>query len=134
MTTSSDSSLTGQARVQPASSGKWLKYYRGSGRQNPIIRVSTGGIEALALTGSGEATASVYVPCAPPSVPSYNASQPYAVIGEVRIDGRAKTAGMSLRQALTDFAYQLTEHAYKLAECRDHRAFPKELPRYNKDR
>ncbi|GHI04450.1 hypothetical protein [Streptomyces cellostaticus] len=37
---------------------------------------------------------------------------------------------MPLRQALTDFAYQLTQHAYKLAECKDSRGFPKELPRY----
>ncbi|MFF2509679.1 hypothetical protein [Streptomyces sp. NPDC058086] len=75
----------------------------------------------------------MYVPCAPPGVPSYNASQPYAVVGEARI-GPAKATGVPLRQALTDFAYQLAKHAYKLAECKDPRGFPEELPRYEHDR
>ncbi|MFC9464950.1 hypothetical protein [Streptomyces coelicoflavus] len=88
-----------------------------------------GDIEALALTGS-RATSSVYVPCAPPSVPSYEASQPHAVIGETWVYGQAKATGEPLRQDLTDFAYQLAVHAYQLAECKAPRDFPKELPRY----
>ncbi|MEV6536732.1 hypothetical protein AB0M86_45490 [Streptomyces sp. NPDC051639] len=130
VTTSDDSSLSGEARVQPTSREKWLAYYRGSGGKNRIIRVSVGGIEALAQVDSGADTSSVYVPCAPPSVPSYNASQPYAVVGEARIHGTARATGVPLRQTLTDFAYQLAQHAYKLAECKDPRAFPEELPRY----
>lgn len=134
VTTSNDSSISGEARVQPISRERWLAYYRGSGGQDRIIRVSVGSIEALAQVNPGADTSSVYVPCAPPSVPSYNASQPYAVVGEARIDGPAKATGVPLRQALTDFAYQLTKHAYKLAECKEPRDFPEELPRYENNR
>ncbi|MGX4691709.1 hypothetical protein [Streptomyces sp. JNUCC 63] len=76
----------------------------------------------------------MYVPCAPPGVPSYNASQPYAVVGEALVYGRAKVTGVPLHQALTDFAYQLTKHAYKLAECKAPRDFPEQLPRYEERR
>ncbi|MCX4435899.1 hypothetical protein [Streptomyces mirabilis] len=134
VTTTNDSSISGEARVQPTSREKWLAYYRGSGSQNRIIRVSVGEIEALAQVDPDADTSSVYVPCAPPGVPSYNASQPYAVVGEARTHGPAKATGVPLRQALTDFAYQLAKHAYKLAECKDPRDFPKELPRYENAR
>ncbi|GGL11936.1 hypothetical protein GCM10010094_86090 [Streptomyces flaveus] len=68
--------------------------------------------------------------CAPPVVPSYNASAAYAVITEVSIGGDAKATGATLRQTLPDVAYRLTEHAYKLAECKAPRDFSEELPRY----
>lgn len=129
VTTSDDSTLSGKARVQPLSRDKWIEYYRGPGRQHEVIRVTVGDIEALALTGSS-AVSSVYVPCAPRSVPSYNASQPYAVVGETWVYGEAKAAGKPLRQDLTDFAYQLAAHAYQSAECKAPRSFSKELPRY----
>lgn len=89
-----------------------------------------GDIEALAQVGTHAATSSVYVPCAPPGVPKYNASEPYAVVSQVSISGPAKAKGVPLRQTLTDIAYQLTQHAYKLAECKNHRDFPRALPRY----
>jgi hypothetical protein len=130
VTTSGDASLSGEARVQQVSRDKWLDYYRGSGSQNRIIRVFVGDMEALAQIDSGETTSSVYVPCMPPAVPAYNASRPYAVVGEARVYGSAKGKGVPLRQTLTDFAYQLTQHAYHLAECKNARDFPKELPRY----
>jgi hypothetical protein len=130
VTTSDDVSLSGEARVQPASREEWLEHYRGSGVRHRIIRVSVGDIEALAQIDPSADTSSVYVPCAPPGLPKHDASQPYAVIGETRIYGRSKATGVPLRQALTDFAYQLTKHAYKLAECKDPRHFPVELPRY----
>ncbi|MFE0389441.1 hypothetical protein ACFW1F_36065 [Streptomyces bungoensis] len=127
--TSDDSWLSGEARVQPASRAEWLDYYGPSGGQR-VIRVSVGDIEALAQVGTHAATSSAYVPCAPPGVPKYNASEPYAVVSQVSISGPAKAKGVPLRQTLTDIAYQLTQHAYKLAECKDHRDFPQELPRY----
>ncbi|MGW0770382.1 hypothetical protein [Streptomyces sp. NPDC002676] len=130
VTTSSHSLLSGQARVQPASRKEWLEHYQDSGEQNRIIRVSVGKIEALAQIDSSGATSSVYVPCTPPRVPEYNAAEPYAVIGEAWINGPAKVKGVPLGQTLTDFAFQLTQHAYKLAECKGARDFPQELPRY----
>ncbi|MFI1365323.1 hypothetical protein [Streptomyces griseochromogenes] len=134
VTTSNDVSLSGEARVQPSSREEWLEYYRGSGVRHRIIRVSTGDIEALAQVDPSADTSSVYVPCAPPGLLGHDASQPYAVIAETRIYGRAKAEGVPLRQTLTDFAYQLTKHAYKLAECKAPRDFPKELPRYKDHR
>ncbi|MHB9861161.1 hypothetical protein [Streptomyces sp. YIM S03343] len=129
VTTSGDSSLSGRASVQRLSRDGWLEYYR-SVESKRIIRVSVGGIEALARIDSGENTASVYVPCSPPAVPEYSASRPYAVVGEAWVSGSAKANGIPLRQTLTDFAYRLSERAYKLAECKAPRDFPKELPRY----
>lgn len=133
VTTSGDSALSGEARVQPVSPKKWLEHYRGAGGQNHIIRVSAGDVEALARIDPDADTTSVYVPCEPPGVPSYNASQPYAVVAETRVDGAARAKGVPLRQTLTDFAYQLSQHAYELAECKARRDFPAELPLY-KDR
>lgn len=128
--TSNDSTLYGKAQVEPVSRDKWLEYYRGSGNRNQLIRISVGNIEALARIDSSANTSSVYVPCTPPFVPSYNSSQPYAVVGETWIHKPANTKSMPLRQTLTDFAYQLTQHAYKLAECKKTIDFPTELPRY----
>lgn len=72
----------------------------------------------------------LYVFCAPPGAPSDNTSQPYAVVAEAGVDGPARAKGIPLRQALTDFAYQLTRHAYDLAECKGSRDFPEQVPRY----
>lgn len=129
VTTSDDVSLSGEARVQSVSQQQWLDNYRESGARH-VIHVSVGDIEGLAQIDPGTDTSSVYVPCVPPAVPSYNASEPYAVIGETRVYGSAKATGVPLRQALTDFAYQLSKRAYKLAECKAPRDFPAELPRY----
>ncbi|MFF9408763.1 hypothetical protein ACF1B0_25040 [Streptomyces anandii] len=132
--TSDDVSLSGEARVQYVSRKDWLEYYTGSGGRHRIIRASAGGIEALAQIDPGADTSSVYVSCVPPGLDKHEASQqPYAVVAEAQIHGRARATGVSLGQTLTDFAYQLTRHAYKLAECRAPRDFPAELPRY-KDR
>ncbi|MFF8973218.1 hypothetical protein [Streptomyces sp. NPDC014995] len=128
VTTSNDSSLSGQARVQPVSSEKWLASYRGSGGDNRFVRVSLDGIEALARLDTGNAA--VYVPCDPPVVPSYNASEDYAVTTEASVSGDTKATGTALRQLLTDVAYELAEHAYQRAGCRQTVDFPEELPRY----
>ncbi|MFJ6542202.1 hypothetical protein ACIQMP_16375 [Streptomyces sp. NPDC091385] len=126
--TSGDASLSGEARVRPVGREQWVDYYRGSG--NRIVRVTVGNVEALAQVDADRDTSSVYVPCAPPGVPSYNASRPYAVVAEVRTRGRVRGSGLPVRQELTDFAYALTRHAYDLAECKPQRDFPEELPRY----
>lgn len=128
--TSNDSSLSGEARVQPVSREQWISDYRQFGGQHQIIRVSAGDMEALAQIDPSADTSSVYVPCVPSGLPERDASRPYAVIGESRIYGSAKVTGVPLRQALTDFAYQLSRHAYELAECKGHRNFPAQLPRY----
>lgn len=47
--------------------------------------------------------------------------------------GESRASGAALRQAVTDFAYQLTKHAYELAECQAPRTLPEELPRYEEN-
>ncbi|MFI1510501.1 hypothetical protein [Streptomyces sp. NPDC020597] len=133
VTTSNDSSLSGEARVKPLAHVNWLKRYQASSERSRLVRVSVGDIEALFQIDSGTGTSSVYVPCEPPAVPEYNASAPYAVVGEARVDGSAKVMGRPLGQTLTDFAYRLARHAYKLAECKEPRSFPEALPRYEDD-
>ncbi|MET7288596.1 hypothetical protein [Streptomyces sp. NPDC005573] len=129
VTTSDRSAVSGEAKVRPVSRAQWLDYYQNSGTRK-IMRVSMGDMQALAQIDPGETTSSVYVPCEPSGVPAYKGSQPYAVVGEARVDGSAGLTGVPLHQALTDFAYRLTEHAYKLAGCKAHRDFPERLPRY----
>ncbi|MBY8845636.1 hypothetical protein [Streptomyces sp. SP2-10] len=133
VTTSNDSLLSGRARVEPVSRRDWLAGYRESGQQQ-VVQISVGEIGALAQLDPDTGASSVYVPCTPPEVPSYNASQPYAVVGEAWVHGPAKAKGAPLRQALTDFAYQLTRHAYDLAECKESRDLPEKLPRYGDHR
>nr|BFD84360.1 hypothetical protein StreXyl84_37610 [Streptomyces sp. Xyl84] len=131
--TSDDASLLGKAEVRPVSRTAWLKSYRGAGGEKRLVRVSADGVEALARVGDEDPVSAVYVPCTPPTVPPYNASEEYAVATEVTVSTYGKAAavtGAALRQTLTDIAYRLTEHAYRLAECKAPRDFPEELPRY----
>ncbi|MYV47473.1 hypothetical protein GT031_18275 [Streptomyces sp. SID2888] len=128
VSTSRDSLMFGQAKVTQISREDWLKYYKRSGDDQPVIRVSVGDIEALALPDSR--TSAVYVPCKPTVVPEDEAKRPFAVISEMNVNGAAKLKGVPLRQALTDVAYKMAAHTYELAECKAPRSFPKELPRY----
>ncbi|MFS4097454.1 hypothetical protein [Streptomyces sp. AF1A] len=53
-----------------------------------------------------------------------------ALVAEADVIGKSRVSGAALGQALTDFAYQLTRHAYDLAGCKGARDFPAQLPRY----
>ncbi|MDQ0598505.1 hypothetical protein QF037_002850 [Streptomyces canus] len=126
--TSNDSSLWSEAKVQPLSKADWLESYGVGGGNNRIIHTSVDGIEAVAKLDTEHAA--VYVSCSPPGVPSYNASEDYAVTTRVEANGDLNVTGTALRQVLTDFAYQVTKHTYELAECKEPRDFPDQLPRY----
>ncbi|GAA0930002.1 hypothetical protein [Streptomyces thermoalcalitolerans] len=131
--TSSESSVWGRIWVQPVSKADWLERFRES-RDEKIVRVSVDGVEALAQFDAEDAFSAAYVPCASPAISSYDASRnkDYAVIAEVSasVYENRKPTGATLRQPLTDIAYQLTKHVYKLAKCKPSRDFPEELPRY----
>ncbi|WP_432159173.1 hypothetical protein [Streptomyces sp. bgisy153] len=124
--TSGDSSLLGETRVRAVSKGDWLKSYQEGKDIDHYVRASFGDIEALASRDSEYAA--IYVPCTPQ--PTNNAASDRAVITRVFVSGASKEAGVALRQTLTDIAYQLTEHVYKIAECQEIRNFPSQLPRY----
>ncbi|MFF8728209.1 hypothetical protein ACF073_17195 [Streptomyces sp. NPDC015171] len=127
--TSADSILSGVARVDDASPQAWLSHYGGSPARR-TVRVSSDGIEALAEVDGDGGSSSVYVPCDPRGVRAGDADRTYAVVAEAQVVGKARVSGTALGQALTDFAYRLTEHAYELAGCEKPRDFPDELPRY----
>ncbi|MER5717732.1 hypothetical protein [Streptomyces sp. NPDC002132] len=127
--TSSDSILSGMAQVQDASVQQWFNHY-GANRGGTVVRVSTDGIEALARLDRNGGNSYIYIPCVPRGVRAEDAKQSYAIITQASVIGEGRVTGAALRQAVTDFAYQVTEHAYKLADCQGSRAFPEDLPRY----
>ncbi|MFI9807926.1 hypothetical protein ACIHEJ_26775 [Streptomyces sp. NPDC052301] len=127
--TSGDSILSGEVKVQDTSERTWIDFY-GSHSGTALLRSSADGVEALAQLDNHHGTASVYVSCVPRGVRAGAASESYALVTEARAIGDTRSTGTSLRQAVTDFAYQLTKHAYRAGECQTPRAFPAELPRY----
>ncbi|MFJ5310235.1 hypothetical protein [Streptomyces sp. NPDC088350] len=126
--TSDDSILSGEVQVQDSSAKAWADYYRGYGGadEGEVERVSLKDVQALSKTHMS----SVYTPCVPRGVKAAEASQSYALVTEVRVIGKSRTNGLALRQALTDFAYQITRRAYELGECQPTRTFAGELPHY----
>lgn len=133
VSTSGPSILSGMVNLRAATEADW-KDSHGSAAGHRFISVSAEGVEALAEVDGDAGAASVYIPCTPVGVTEENASRPYALVTDASVSGKSKASGMALRQALTDFAYRLSEHAYKLAECKAPRDFPKELPRYEGSR
>ncbi|MDX3803508.1 hypothetical protein [Streptomyces sp. AK04-3B] len=132
VSTSGDSILSGMVDLRDTPRSAWEEHY-GSLAGNHVIRVTRGGIEALTQTDDDSAISSVYVSCQPRNMKEDAGKQEYALIAEVNVTGKSRATGGELRQALTDFAYQLTRHAYKLAECKEPRSFPEALPRYEED-
>jgi hypothetical protein len=132
ISTSGDSALSGRVDLQDTSASGWVDFY-GEHAGHQIVRVSENGVEALTQTDSDGGFASVYVPCVPKSVEADTASDGFALVAQAHVTGESRATGRELRQAVTDFAYQLSRHAYELAECKARRDFPAELPLY-KDR
>ncbi|MFF8322461.1 hypothetical protein ACF06V_35585 [Streptomyces bobili] len=132
--TSADSILSGMARVQEASLQQWLNHYgEGADSRGNAVRVSVDGIETLAVLDSHSGSSSVYISCVPRGVQAENATEPYAIVAEAGVIGKARVSGAALRQAVTDFAYQITKHTYELADCQAPRTLPHDLPRYEED-
>lgn len=128
--TANDSILSGEAKIQDSSQKAWEKYYKfyGGEPKGEIGQSSSDGIYAL----SKEDFASVYVPCIPNGSRPDVASQEYAMVTEVRVIGESRTTGIDLQQALADFAYEMTRHAYITGKCQNAHQFPEELPRFEK--
>lgn len=127
--TSADSILSGMAKVEDASVQQWLNHY-GASTDRGAVRVSADGVEALAEFDSNSGVSSIYVPCVPRGVRAEDANESYAITAEASVIGDGRVSGAALRQAVTDFAYQLTKHTYELAECQASRRLPEALPRY----
>ncbi|MEH0575238.1 hypothetical protein [Streptomyces sp. B21-108] len=130
--TSADPILSGMARVEDVSPGKWLDFYGGAGERK-VIRASFNGIEALAELDDDSGSSHIYVPCVPEGIQTQKSNEPYAITVEAGVIGEGRVSGATLRQAVTDFGYQLAKHSYKLAGCQNPRNFPEELPRYDNE-
>ncbi|MBL1107257.1 hypothetical protein JK361_22070 [Streptomyces sp. 5-8] len=121
--------LTGKVELRESSKAAWEEGYS-SLAGTDVVRTSAGRVAALAQIDPDHGLASLYVPCDPKDPGKAGASGPRALIAEAGVVGKSRASGADLRQALTDFAYQLTRHAYDLAECKESRDFPEKLPRY----
>ncbi|MFE9678624.1 hypothetical protein ACFYO5_31700 [Streptomyces sp. NPDC006259] len=128
--TTSESLLSGESEIQDSSQKSWEKYYKSYGGESKgkTEQTAEGGVYAL----SRGDFASVYVPCVPRGSKAVDASQAPALITEVRVIGESRATGPALHQALVDFAYEMTRHAYALGKCQNAHKFPDELPRFGK--
>ncbi|MFK4117625.1 hypothetical protein [Streptomyces longwoodensis] len=127
--TSAGSILTGRAGVNDVSPATWVEHFVGSPQQD-AVKVSVGGIEAMARLDRESGISYVYVPCVPRDFRARDASESYAVTAEASVIGDGRVSGAALRQAVTDFAYQVAVHTVDLAQCQGRPFLPGKLPRY----
>ncbi|MEU1707937.1 hypothetical protein ABZ478_21545 [Streptomyces sp. NPDC005706] len=127
VSTSGDSILSGSVNLRESSKDDWERGY-GSDGGTRVVRTSAGRVAGLAQLDDDGGVASVYVPCEPKD--AEETSGPRALVAEAGVTGKSRASGTARRQDLTDFAYQLTQHAYALAGCKGPSDFPKRLPRY----
>lgn len=114
--TSDDHIVSGESDVQDATSKTWLSGYEQEAgeSQGKLRQESSGDTKTLTL----DRLASVYVECTPPGASPDDALQQYALITEARVIGDSRVHGSELREALTEFAVQLSDKAYKVGKCR----------------
>ncbi|WP_329075694.1 hypothetical protein [Streptomyces niveus] len=123
-----DSIISGEAESGFATEEGWRESYSSKVDGDPVS-VSAGEVKVIALDN----LASVYIPCTPPRQAEYKVERTHSLVSDVRTIGESRVQGVALRQALMDFAYQLTKHAYRVGKCKDARDFPDELPRIQTD-
>ncbi|MET8585070.1 hypothetical protein ABZX39_29945 [Streptomyces collinus] len=126
VSTSGDSILSGSVNLRESSKDAWERFYGGD-PSTRVVRTSAGRVAALAQLDD-DGVASVYVPCTPKD--AGETSGPRALVADVDVVGKSRASGGDRRQDLTDFAYQLTRHAYVLAGCEGPNDLPGQLPRY----
>jgi hypothetical protein len=114
--TSADHIVSGESDLQDATSETWLSGYRQEAGESrgELRQGSSGHAKTLTL----DRLASVYVPCTPPGARPDDALQRYALITEARVIGDTRIHGRELREALTEFAVHLSDHAYEVGKCR----------------
>ncbi|MFF2412204.1 hypothetical protein [Streptomyces sp. NPDC058092] len=124
-TRSQDSIVSGDGLVHDASFDDWREGY-GHGRDKGTFEVRAGGVSVIASPDD----VSMYVPCTPPGKKPEEARNAYALIVESRAIGETRATGMELRQAVTDFSYQLLKYNYKIQQCQEAQELPDKLPRF----
>lgn len=121
--TSSGSIISGEAEVGRGTYETWP--VRQSLKDTPAVEVAAPGVRALATENS----AFVFVPCTPRNEKKHPKLPPLGLFVQARTVDDTRVEGAELRQLVTDFAYQLTKHTSKLADCQEPRIFPAQLPR-----
>ncbi|MFH9572158.1 hypothetical protein [Streptomyces sp. NPDC017230] len=129
ISTSNDSLLSGSVRMGEVSVEDWVSRYRPYS-DSEVVRVSVDRVSALAQLDEEYGTSSVYVPCFSEGAGLGDSGGLHALVARAHVIGESRLTGAELRQAVTDFAYQLTKRAYALGECEPGVDFPERLPRY----
>jgi len=121
--TEEESILLAEARMHNASPDTWRKFYASSKGGNSVPL--PGEVDSL----SWPRDASIYIPCTPPEPEGDSGKQPYALIISAEMFSESRVSGKELRQAVVDFAFQVAERAYRVAECKERTDFPLAPPR-----
>ncbi|MES9511591.1 hypothetical protein ABWJ92_35205 [Streptomyces sp. NPDC000609] len=124
-TRSQESIISGDGLVNDVSFDDWREDY-GHDRKEGKREMQAGGVSII----SSPDDVSMYVPCTPPKKKPEKARKTYALIVESRAIGDTRATGMELRQAVTDFSYQLLKYSYKIQQCQEDRKIPDNLPRF----
>ncbi|WP_103514120.1 hypothetical protein [Streptomyces sp. SM10] len=124
-TRSQDSILSGDGAVHDISADEWLEGVEEDADASKL-EVDFQGIRAVSYATQ----AFLYVPCTPTGKKSGAARQDYGLIVESRTIGDTAVTGDELRQAVTDFAYELLRYNYRIQGCQEVRTLPSELPRF----
>ncbi|MFC7813456.1 hypothetical protein ACFUTR_02155 [Streptomyces sp. NPDC057367] len=114
--TSDDHIVSGESELQDATSDEWLSgYEQEAGDTYGQLREAAGrkGVKTLTLGR----LASVYMPCSIAGGSAKRSLRQYALITEARVIGESRAQGNELREALTEFAVQMSEHAYTVGKC-----------------
>ncbi|HEY8983459.1 MAG TPA: hypothetical protein VIU15_28250 [Streptomyces sp.] len=124
-----DSILSGGVDVQDSSRIAWRKHYEAKASNAEGSSATAGEISVL----SRGDFSSIYIPCVPAGTEPSDARQEYALIADVSVVGESRITGLPLRQALADYAYELTRRAYTLGKCQGTQDFPEQLPRFKEN-
>lgn len=114
--------MSGEVETTDVTRDTWDSYYEGQADGNPL-RAKRGPVHILSVS---ENRASLFVPCTPAGEDP-EADPPHGLITESRTIGKTRAAGEELRQAVTDFAYAIMQHAFTLNECQKIEELPQDL-------
>ncbi|MGA5418386.1 hypothetical protein [Streptomyces pseudogriseolus] len=117
---SGGSIISGEVEVTDVTSEQWYNHYKDQGEGVPL-KAKRGPVQVLSVA---EDRVTLYVPCKPAKSAS-SATQVF--ITDARTIGETHATGPELRQAITDFAYGITRHAFDLDKCRGVDSLPADL-------
>lgn len=120
--TSGGSIISGEVEITDVTPEQWDSYYEDQGEGVPLKAE----VDPMQILSVAEDRVALYVPCTPAKddAPSPKAQ---VFVTDARTIGKTGATGQDLRQAVTDFAYGITQHALKLSKCREAASLPRDL-------